>query len=298
MTQWHYADGGNQLGPVSDEELKNLLQNGSISSQTLVWSEGMAEWAPVGSLPGIDAGAINPYASPTAGSSLAVTPTAPGEDIEPGSDPFDASACIGRGWRLVIDNFGIVFIIGLVYFGISILFGIVEGVLQDGGTPTAASGVVNIVGQVVSIFLSLGAIHAMLKLVDGEHPEVGDLFSQGPQFLRGLGAYILYCLMVLVGCVLLIVPGIYLACRFGFFMQGIVDKNLGVMDSFNYSSELTTNNRLNVFLLYLLSFGVAILGLLALGVGLIVALPVTYVAHTVAFRWMQRGRQVACGTPV
>jgi hypothetical protein len=50
---WYYAVGGEKKGPVSDEEFQRLVQQGSISSQTLVWREGMANWQPygTGSLP-------------------------------------------------------------------------------------------------------------------------------------------------------------------------------------------------------------------------------------------------------
>jgi uncharacterized RDD family membrane protein YckC len=43
---WHYADKGKQVGPVSDEELQQLLQAGKINEATLVWSPGMPNWVP------------------------------------------------------------------------------------------------------------------------------------------------------------------------------------------------------------------------------------------------------------
>jgi uncharacterized RDD family membrane protein YckC len=41
---WHYAEGGQQLGPVSEERLLELVQTGSVTPDTLVWRPGMAEW--------------------------------------------------------------------------------------------------------------------------------------------------------------------------------------------------------------------------------------------------------------
>lgn len=43
---WHYAENGQQQGPVSDEELRQLLQTGRITADTLVWHEGMPDWLP------------------------------------------------------------------------------------------------------------------------------------------------------------------------------------------------------------------------------------------------------------
>jgi hypothetical protein len=43
---WHYELGGQQLGPVSDLELKEMLRSGKINGGTLVWREGMKDWQP------------------------------------------------------------------------------------------------------------------------------------------------------------------------------------------------------------------------------------------------------------
>jgi hypothetical protein len=44
---WYYHLGGQQLGPVSDAELANLLQSGRVNRNTPVWREGMADWQPL-----------------------------------------------------------------------------------------------------------------------------------------------------------------------------------------------------------------------------------------------------------
>src|SRR5262245_2199514 len=46
--EWYYAVGGEQKGPVSDQELQRLAQQGAVTPQTLVWREGMAGWQPYG----------------------------------------------------------------------------------------------------------------------------------------------------------------------------------------------------------------------------------------------------------
>jgi uncharacterized RDD family membrane protein YckC len=43
---WHYVEEGQQVGPVTDEQLAQLAQLGSISDNTLVWREGLANWVP------------------------------------------------------------------------------------------------------------------------------------------------------------------------------------------------------------------------------------------------------------
>ncbi|HTV39754.1 MAG TPA: RDD family protein [Candidatus Sulfotelmatobacter sp.] len=43
---WYYVEQGKQMGPVNDEQFNALLQSGTITPDTLVWREGMAEWVP------------------------------------------------------------------------------------------------------------------------------------------------------------------------------------------------------------------------------------------------------------
>jgi len=91
---------------------------------------------------------------------------------------------------------------------------------------------------------------------------------------------ILYGLMIAIGFLLLIAPGIYLAMRYGHCLTAMVDRDLGIMDSFQYSLSISTNNRLNLFLLSLLGIFITFAGCLVLCVGLLFALPVI---------WLDRG---------
>jgi len=42
---WYYARNNQRLGPVSDDELRALVANGTVVRQTPVWKEGMQDWA-------------------------------------------------------------------------------------------------------------------------------------------------------------------------------------------------------------------------------------------------------------
>ncbi len=44
--QWYYAIDGEQKGPVEEGELTQLAATGTITNETLVWNEGMADWKP------------------------------------------------------------------------------------------------------------------------------------------------------------------------------------------------------------------------------------------------------------
>jgi len=42
---WYYSDGEKQLGPVTEEQLMQLRRDGTVTADTLVWREGMPNWA-------------------------------------------------------------------------------------------------------------------------------------------------------------------------------------------------------------------------------------------------------------
>lgn len=43
---WFYVDAGQQAGPVADEQLDELVRNGKVRGDTLVWRDGLANWQP------------------------------------------------------------------------------------------------------------------------------------------------------------------------------------------------------------------------------------------------------------
>ncbi len=45
MTEWYYAEGQQRQGPLPVQEIRQRFQRGQLSLDTLVWREGMAQWA-------------------------------------------------------------------------------------------------------------------------------------------------------------------------------------------------------------------------------------------------------------
>ena len=49
--QWYMAIGGHQVGPVSQDDVVTNLRNGTIDSNTLVFTTGMSNWTPLKQVP-------------------------------------------------------------------------------------------------------------------------------------------------------------------------------------------------------------------------------------------------------
>jgi uncharacterized RDD family membrane protein YckC len=46
--EWYYAVDGQRKGPISQSDLERLVAEGTITSSTLVWRQGMAQWQAYG----------------------------------------------------------------------------------------------------------------------------------------------------------------------------------------------------------------------------------------------------------
>ncbi len=333
MTDWYYARSGKQSGPVSFGQLAEIARSGGLDPlKDLVWTAAMKDWCPAGQVPDLfrspaspampKADPANPYAAPDS-SWTEVARITLGETLEPivaGSELIDVGGCVKRGFDLTCRHFGMILLVVLTYIGISLaadsvlgwmdaslgLVGPPEPVFESPESPMEnqvnqvlenvgddSSALNTALAEILSVFLSLGATRIGLNVVSGKDFSLGMLFGGGRKLFPAFVATVLYALMVCVGLLLLIVPGIYLAMRYGQYLTAMVDRDLGIMESFEYSSSLTTNNRMNLFLLILLSFLIVAAGCLALCVGLMFAFPVMWLSWIVAYRWMQYGHRAA-----
>jgi Interferon-induced transmembrane protein/GYF domain 2 len=75
---WYYALGGRQQeGPVSDEQIRGMIQDGTLGREDLVWREGMAAWQPAGQVADLQFPVRPAYPTPPPPRPQAVAPVAP-----------------------------------------------------------------------------------------------------------------------------------------------------------------------------------------------------------------------------
>lgn len=104
MASWFYASEGKQQGPYPEGQFRDLISQGIVRPDTLVWSEGMAGWQKAAEIPGLIGGGAPPMV-PAGG-----PPTMGGGGYAGGgggslSADFSAFGILGRS---------IVFIIGML----------------------------------------------------------------------------------------------------------------------------------------------------------------------------------------
>ena len=109
-----------------------------------------------------------------------------------------------------------------------------------------------------------------------------------PLYLIFLISEFLFSVVVGIGTIFLIIPGIYLFVRLQFFGYYIVDKSArragAIIESLRKSWELTRGIAGKVFLLDLVLLGLIILGAIPLGLGLFIVFPILVLANAYVYR--------------
>lgn len=144
--------------------------------------------------------------------------------------------------------------------------------------------VLNLILWALQLILALGTIKVYLSVVDSQPTNFAQLFSPYRLVFKYLIATFISGLAILIGLTLLIIPGIIVAIKLQFWQWAMVDKNLGVRDSLRESWQITKGVKLNLLLFNILLMLITIVGALFLGVGLLVAVPVTQLATAYVYR--------------
>jgi uncharacterized membrane protein len=145
----------------------------------------------------------------------------------------------------------------------------------------AFQGVSTTFGLVIGAFMMGGFVTTALKACRGQPTSFGDVFSGGRYFGRMLVGMIVSFILIAVGMVLCIVPGIIVALGIGLYNMLIVDQDMAGVDAVKKSWEMTKGHKLNIFLFGLIGIGVFLAGVLACGIGaVLVSLPMWWIGIT------------------
>ncbi|MDQ7085025.1 MAG: hypothetical protein Q9M36_08865 [Sulfurovum sp.] len=168
-----------------------------------------------------------------------------------------------------------------LYVGIGLLTQFILGMIFSIGTieePNLLNiQIIGILSYPVLMPLLVGIMMMALNYTRGNSIDFKSMFNY--YHLTGklaLVAVLMYGMMML-GFKLFIIPGIYLSVAYVFAPLLIVDKQMGVWEAMEHSRKAVTKQWFKVArLMFLLGF-ISFLGFLALGIGLIWAIPLMFV---------------------
>jgi len=156
---WFYAAQGQQQGPFPEAQFRSLIARGTVTSDTLVWTDGMSGWQRAGDIPGLAPGAASrPPAVPQPGGPMA---SAGGQyQYSAGSHDGDGSLSFEPGlWELLgrglLYGFGILLVIPAPWAATSFYRWMAPRVNVPGRPNLAFNGQV---GDIWYVFVGIGLL--------------------------------------------------------------------------------------------------------------------------------------------
>ncbi len=162
--------GGDQkeYGPVTADDIRQWIAESRLNEQSLVKAESDTEFRTLDKFPEF-ADAFAPKA-PVPGAPPVFAGSAGSSAISERDYELDLGGCISRGWELVKNNMGLLFVATLVYILIECAIG---GLAQ-----IPIIGAIFSVGNfVISGPLMGGVLYLFIRAIRREPAEIGDIFS-------------------------------------------------------------------------------------------------------------------------
>lgn len=160
-------------------------------------------------------------------------------------------------------NLGSIWKILIIALGISLATGIVFGILFNNMDADILDSLLGI----LMMPLGIGTTAFFVSLIENENFEAKDLFKYYHDFVKVIGVTILMGLIVMLGYICFIIPGIILTLSYSLVPIILIKKpELGIVETLKYSREKMQGHKLDAFVLGLSFIGWAILGTLTVGI--------------------------------
>lgn len=328
--QWYYVDGRDRVGPIGEGEFNELIAANRITSETLVWREGMENWEKLGTLSPNDSGGIPaPEGEQTCSQCLknfpeedliryegllvcaackpvffqkvkegvTVSSAMPSErygSIEKGlrgEYDFSIAEVLKEAWALTKGVKALIICCTVISYaitiGLTLLFDFISGSLV--GTESAGLIVGTEVAKqfiITAVTLPLWAGMAMIGIRRSVSQPVSLslMFGYYNRTVPLLLCCVLFWILIPIGFILLVIPGIYLTVAWYLATPLIVEKTFGPWQALETSRKAITHRWFKVFGLGLTMMLLVMLSAIPLGIGLIWTLPMAIITYGILYR--------------
>ena len=239
---------------------------------------------------------------------------------------IDAGGCVSNAWNLVKQNYGMylgialvgmimagcipcisLFLVGPVLGGIYFVFlremrgePVEFGMMFKGFdkfVPLMAIGLIQsipeIIGQILRLFVNLG----QLGLSGSRGRNVQFLQSSGPDVALASG----FLIIILIVAFIFIIFGVVWRVLLFFAVPLAMENDLGPVEAIKLSAKAATSNIGGLIVLFIFEFLIALVGILALCIGIFFVIPILYAANAFAYRqvfpWIEQNFNMAPPPP-
>jgi uncharacterized membrane protein len=213
------------------------------------------------------------------------------DDAVAGNFEVNMLETLGEAWR-GLKGFKLKFFIAMllyiaVIFVATIAFGVVAALLQTTGADPSIGAILSIVFQliitVVGLPMSLAVLIMAMRHANNKPVSAGEIFRHFGVIFSLFLAYLMLTIFILIGLVLLVIPGIYLMFAYIFAMPLILEKKMGAWQALETSRRASTKVWFRLFgLMWLVSL-INLLGMITV-IGWIWTVPWTVLTISMVYQ--------------
>ncbi len=198
--------------------------------------------------------------------------------------PFTVGTSVRFGWETFKKRPW--FLVG-VFFSLGLLLGVVSYIQSstDGGATTYVFAVVR---MILETLVYMGMYSIALKAHDNVMQVTWSDMWHPQSFWKYFFASLITGGIIVIGFLLLVVPGIIAIIMLMFVPYLVIDHGMGPFRAIKESFLIAKAHWLKILLLFLAVVGINILGFLALIVGLLVSSPISMLAVAHAYRTLSK----------
>ncbi len=212
-------------------------------------------------------------------------------DTETADYDFSIGAVLSEAWEKTNGLKGSFWAAGAILFAVILILGVVLG----GGSVFLAGQGDASSGMLMGLAIQLVMIAVMYPFMAGivmlgiersvDLPlSYKSVFTYFAYTLPLLGVAVLMSVLVTIGFILLIIPGIYLSLAYMFAVPLVVEKNLGIWDAMETSRKAVTSHWFKLFFLFFIMMIILMVSALPFGIGLIWTYPMMVAMMGVMYR--------------
>ena len=176
-----------------------------------------------------------------------------------------------------------IFTAGLfAYMVIALILNAVLGFIFPAGNEIA-NNAKSLLSMPVLVPIMLGIVMLAISHVRAKELKLQSIFDYYIHVWPLVSASIAMYIMIAIGFLLLILPGIYLAVSYKFTLPLIVDKKLGVWEAMELSRRTVTKRWFKFFGLDIALLIIVLISAIPLGIGLIWTAPMAFIAHALLY---------------
>ena len=213
-----------------------------------------------------------------------------------GNYDFSISAVLTQAKDNMQGNKGLIWSALAFFVVVSIMFQMISQYFLGASNPTLAmamhaappgvGGVVlqNILNMFISTPLGAGLTMMGIKCAAGAEVRWSEVYAYFDKVLVLVGTTLLMLLMIVIGFLLLIIPGIYLSLAYSFAIPLVLDKGMSPWEALETSRKAVSHHWFKVFGLYLVFGLIVVISVIPLGIGLVWTIPMGLLLKGILYR--------------